>query len=85
VLTVCANAANEVCPVWPGQPITAHWGVDDPAAAEGTREQRLRAFNRALRELDARIKLFVSLPLDSLDTMAIQERLRKIGGSARPQ
>jgi arsenate reductase (thioredoxin) len=85
VLTVCGNAANEVCPVWPGQPITAHWGIDDPAAVEGTPQERLRAFNRALRELDARIKLFTSLPLESLDTMAIQERLRKIGGSARPQ
>ncbi len=79
VLTVCGNAANEVCPVWPGQPITAHWGVDDPAAAEGTREERLRAFDRALRELDARIKLFVSLPFESLDRLSLQQRLRDIG------
>jgi arsenate reductase len=79
VLTVCGNAAKETCPVWPGQPMTAHWGVDDPAAVEGSREDQLRAFNRALRELDARIKLFVSLPLESLDKMALQERLREIG------
>ncbi len=85
VLTVCGNAAKETCPVWPGQPISAHWGVDDPAAVEGAPEERLRAFNRALRELDARIKLFISLPLESLDTMAIRERLREIGGSARPR
>jgi arsenate reductase len=79
VLTVCGNAAKETCPVWPGQPVTAHWGVDDPAAVEGTRDEQLRAFNRALRELEARIKLFVSLPVESLDRMALQERLRDIG------
>jgi len=85
VLTVCGNAANEACPVWPGQPTTAHWGIDDPAAVEGTKDDQLRAFNQALHELDARIKLFTSLPLASLDRMAIQERLREIGRSARPQ
>jgi arsenate reductase len=79
VFTVCGNAAREQCPHWPGQPMTAHWGVDDPAAVEGTREEQLRAFHRALRELDARIKLFTSLPLESLDKMALQERLREIG------
>src|SRR5262249_43541672 len=79
VFTVCGNAAKEQCPYWPGQPMTAHWGVDDPAAEEGTREQQLRAFQRALRELDARIKLFVDLPIASLDKMALQERLRDIG------
>jgi arsenate reductase len=79
VFTVCGNAAKEQCPYWPGQPVTAHWGVDDPAAAEGTKEERLRAFTRALRELDARIKLFTSLPLDSLDKMTLQERLQAIG------
>jgi arsenate reductase len=79
VFTVCGNAAKEKCPFWPGQPMTAHWGVGDPAAVEGTREQQLRAFQRALSELDARIKLFISLPLDSLDKMALQERLHKIG------
>ena len=79
VFTVCGNAANEVCPYWPGQPMTAHWGVDDPAAVEGTKEERLRAFNRALRELDARIKLFINVPMDSLDKMTLLERLREIG------
>ncbi len=82
VFTVCGNAAREECPMWPGQPMTAHWGVDDPAAAEGTPDERARAFNRALRELDARIKLFMALPLASLDTMALQEKLRAIGRSS---
>jgi arsenate reductase (thioredoxin) len=81
VFTVCGNAAHEQCPRWPGQPMTAHWGVDDPAAVEGPREERARAFQRALRELDARIKLFVSLPFDKLDRMALQQKLREIGGS----
>ena len=79
VFTVCGNAANEQCPYWPGQPMTAHWGVDDPAAVEGTLEERRRAFNRALRELDARIKLFISLPIASLDKIALQEKLKAIG------
>ena len=84
VFTVCGNAASEECPHWPGQPMTAHWGVDDPAAAEGSEEQQARAFHRALRELDARIKLFVRLPLDGLDRMALHQKLREIGGSAAP-
>jgi arsenate reductase (thioredoxin) len=79
VFTVCGIAAREECPHWPGQPMTAHWGVEDPAAVEGSHEEKLRAFNRALRELDARIKLFISLPLESLDKIALQERLRSIG------
>jgi arsenate reductase (thioredoxin) len=79
VFTVCGNAAKEQCPYWPGQPMTAHWGVDDPAAVEGTPDEQRRAFQRALRELDARIKLFISLPFDSLDDMALQERLKDIG------
>jgi arsenate reductase len=79
VFTVCGNAAKEQCPYWPGQPMTAHWGVDDPAAVEGSREEQGRAFNRALRELDARIKLFISLPIESLDKMALQEKLQAIG------
>jgi arsenate reductase len=79
VFTVCGNAANEQCPRWPGQPVTAHWGVDDPAAVEGSVELQRRAFNRVLRELDARIKLLTSLPLESLDGLALQERLREIG------
>jgi protein-tyrosine-phosphatase len=81
VFTVCGNAAQEQCPYWPGQPMTAHWGIDDPAAVEGTREQQARAFQRALRELDARIKLFINLPFEKLDKMALQQRLREIGGS----
>jgi len=86
VFTVCGNAAKEQCPVWPGQPMTAHWGVDDPALVEGSQEEQLRAFNRALRELDARIKLFISLPLESLDKLTLQEKLRSIGGvSASPE
>jgi arsenate reductase (thioredoxin) len=79
VFTVCGNAAKETCPHWPGQPMTAHWGIDDPAAVEGSREDQLRAFNRAMRELDARIKLFTSLPLESLDKVALQKRLADIG------
>src|SRR4029450_13251720 len=69
VFTVCGNAAKEQCPYWPGQPMTAHWGIDDPAAVEGTPDEQRRAFQRALRELDARIKLFISLPFDSLGDM----------------
>ncbi|MET0556814.1 MAG: arsenate reductase ArsC [Vicinamibacteria bacterium] len=82
VFTVCGNAAREECPCWPGQPITAHWAVDDPAAVEGSSEQQARAFERALRELDARIKLFVALPLERLDRRALQQRLRDIGRDA---
>jgi protein-tyrosine-phosphatase len=78
VFTVCGNAAKEQCPFWPGQPMTAHWGVDDPAAVEGAPEEQHRAFQWALRELDARIKLFVSLPIESLDKMTLQERLEEI-------
>ena len=81
VFTVCANAAQEQCPFWPGQPMTAHWGVDDPAAVEGSETDRRRAFQRALRELDARIKLFTNLPFESLDKMALQQRLHDIGGA----
>ena len=79
VFTVCDNAAAEVCPVWPGQPMTAHWGVEDPAAATGSDEDRMRAFTRAFRELDARIKLFTSLRLEMLDRMALQRQLEDIG------
>jgi len=82
VFTVCGNAAQERCPHWPGQPMTAHWGVDDPALVDGPKEKQLRAFNRALHELDARIQLFTSLPLESLDKMSLAERLRDI--SLRP-
>jgi arsenate reductase len=79
VLTVCDNAAREVCPVWPGQPMTGHWGVGDPAAVEGAEDVRLRAFTRTFRELDARIKTFTSLRLEMLDRMALQHQLDVIG------
>jgi arsenate reductase len=83
VFTVCDNAAIEVCPVWPGQPMTAHWGVEDPAAVEGTDEVKRKAFDHAFRELDARIKIFTSLRLEQLDRMSLQHRLADIGrGSA---
>ena len=81
VFTVCDNAAKEVCPVWPGQPITAHWGLADPSQVEGTDEDRRRAFFLAFSQLANRIKLFVSLPLDTLDRMALQNRLDDIGKS----
>jgi arsenate reductase len=79
VFTVCDNAAAEVCPVWPGQPMTAHWSVADPAAVDGTDEEKRRAFNNAFRELDARIKIFTSLRIDMLDRMALERQLREIG------
>ncbi|MEO8484304.1 MAG: arsenate reductase ArsC [Acidobacteriota bacterium] len=79
VFTVCDRAAKEVCPLWPGQPMTAHWGIEDPAAVEGTTEQQERAFDKAFRELDARIKIFMSLRLDTLDKMALQKQLDAIG------
>ncbi|HEV3374455.1 MAG TPA: arsenate reductase ArsC [Candidatus Acidoferrum sp.] len=79
VFTVCDNAAHEVCPVWPGQPMTAHWGVPDPAAAAGTPEQIERAFRNAFLMLDRRISLFLSLPLASLDKLAIKNEIDRIG------
>jgi arsenate reductase len=79
VFTVCDKAAAEVCPVWPGQPMTAHWGVADPAAAEGTEEERMKAFRRAYLELERRISLFVSLPVRSLDKLSLQGQLDAIG------
>jgi arsenate reductase len=79
VFTVCDKAAAEVCPVWPGQPMTAHWGVPDPAAVEGDELTRLTAFRTAFRELENRIKIFVSLPFDSLDRLRLQKRLDEIG------
>ena len=79
VFTVCDNAAREVCPVWPGQPMTAHWGIHDPASVEGTEEDKLRAFNTAFRELDARLKIFTSLRLEMLDRMSLQRQLDAIG------
>jgi arsenate reductase len=79
VFTVCDNAANEVCPVWPGQPMTAHWGVADPAAVEGDEVTRLTAFRIALRELENRVKIFVALPFASLDRLKLQQKLDEIG------
>jgi protein-tyrosine-phosphatase len=79
VFTVCDRAAEEICPVWPGQPMTAHWGIHDPAAVEGTDEAQSRAFNIAFRELDARLKIFTSLRLEMLDRLALQRQLDEIG------
>jgi arsenate reductase (thioredoxin) len=81
VFTVCDEAAGEVCPVWPGNPITAHWGVPDPAAVEGTEDERKRAFRDAFHQLDARIRLFIALPIDKLDRMVIKRRADEIGRS----
>ena len=79
VITVCDNAAKEVCPVWPGQPITAHWGVEDPSLATGTDEQNLHAFARVAQILRRRIEFFLSLPLAKLDALMIQTQVREIG------
>jgi arsenate reductase len=79
ILTVCDNAAKEVCPVWPGQPMTAHWGVADPAEVTGTPEQIERAFREAYLTLDRRIGLFLCLPLASLDKLSLQRQLERIG------
>jgi protein-tyrosine-phosphatase len=79
VFTVCDNAASEVCPVWPGQPMTAHWGVPDPAAVEGTEAERHLAFADAFRMLNNRITIFVNLPVASLDRLALQRHLDEIG------
>jgi arsenate reductase (thioredoxin) len=79
VFTVCDSAAKEVCPVWPGQPMTAHWGVPDPAAVEGTPEQIEKAFREAFITLDRRISLFLCLPFSSLDALAIKKEIERIG------
>ena len=81
VFTVCDNAANEVCPIWPGQPMTAHWGVPDPAAVEGTEAERAFAFDDTYRMLNQRISIFVNLPLDSLSGLSLQKQLDQIGAS----
>jgi arsenate reductase (thioredoxin) len=81
VFTVCDDAASEVCPIWPGQPMSAHWGVPDPAAAEGSEAERRLAFAEAYRMLNNRISIFVSLPLVSLDQLSLQRRLKEIGES----
>lgn len=79
VFTVCDSAAGEVCPIWPGQPMTAHWGVQDPAAVQGTDEERRKAFLRAFTELTTRINLFMSLPIDKLERAALKKKLDEIG------
>jgi arsenate reductase len=85
VFTVCDQAAAEACPVWPGQPITAHWGVADPAAFVGPEEATYRFFLRIFTELDNRIKIFTSLRIDTLDSFALRERVKEIGQIKLPQ
>ncbi len=79
VITVCDRAAGEVCPVWPGQPVTAHWGIEDPAAVAGDDELKRRAATKAYRELSTRISLFISLPIQKLDAMSLERELDAIG------
>ena len=79
VMTVCDNAAGEICPLWPGQPISAHWGVEDPSTFEGTDEEKLREFSRVANILKRRIELFTSLPLDKLDRMKLRKTMKDIG------
>jgi arsenate reductase (thioredoxin) len=79
VFTVCDNAAGEICPVWPGQPITAHWGVEDPSLFHGTDEQKLREFGRVANILKRRIELFTSLPLAKLDRLMLERKVKDIG------
>jgi len=81
VFTVCDNAANEACPVWPGQPMTAHWGIIDPAAATGTAAEVHLAFSEAYRTLNSRISIFLNLPMSSIDRMSLQKKLDQIGRS----
>jgi arsenate reductase len=79
IFTVCDDAAGEVCPVWPGKPMTAHWGIEDPAAIEGTDAEKWAAFQKALRELENRIRLFMDLPVATLDAMTLRRRIEAIG------
>lgn len=81
VFTVCDNAAGEVCPVWPGQPMTAHWGLPDPAAVEGSDVDRANAFRDTFRALERRIALFTALPISSLDRLSLTTKVREIGKS----
>jgi arsenate reductase len=85
VFTVCDQAASEACPVWPSQPMTAHWGVEDPAAFVGPPEAQLRVFQRVYMELDNRIRIFTSLRLEELDKLALKRRLDEIGGVRLPE
>lgn len=82
VFTVCDSAAAETCPVWPGQPMTAHWGIPDPAAVEGSESEKALAFADAYRQLNTRIGIFTSLPVSSLDRLALQKKLDEIGRTA---
>jgi protein-tyrosine-phosphatase len=79
VFTVCDQAAGEVCPIWPGQPMSAHWGIEDPAAVQGTEEEKRKAFFRAYNQLQNRLSIFVSLPLEKLDRLALKRKLDEIG------
>jgi arsenate reductase len=81
VITVCDNAAGEACPVWPGHPVKAHWGIPDPAAVEGTEREKKLAFSRAFQSMDRRIKLLLSLPMAGIDQICIKERMDEIGQS----
>lgn len=82
VITVCDKAAGEMCPLWPGQPITAHWGFPDPAAVEGSDDEKRAAFAQTLRQMRKRVELFLNLPLQSLDAMTIEKNMRAIGQQA---
>jgi protein-tyrosine-phosphatase len=82
VITVCDKAAGEVCPVWPGQPMTAHWGIPDPAAVEGSDDTKRRAFVEAMSQMQRRISMFISLPFATLDRMKLQQAVREIGQKA---
>lgn len=79
VFTVCDNAAGEACPAWPGQPMTAHWGIEDPAAVEGSDEDKREAFSRAFTQLNRRLSIFVSLPMEKLDNLTLKSNLEDIG------
>jgi protein-tyrosine-phosphatase len=82
VITVCDNAAGEVCPIWPGQPMTAHWGIPDPAAVQGNDDDKRRALLQAMEQLQRRISMFVSLPFATLDSMKLEQAVREIGKTA---
>lgn len=84
VFTVCDNAAGEVCPIWPGQPISAHWGIPDPAAVTGTDAEKRKAFFAAYNQLSNRLSIFVGLPLDNLDRLSLKKRLDEIGKDRAP-
>ena len=84
MFTVCDNAAGEVCPIWPGQPMTAHWGIPNPGSTEGTEAEVALAFAEAYRQLNSRITLFCALPLASIDKLSLQRRLDEIGKSKAP-